>query len=170
MSLASNWGVESDLDVVQVAWKRARLSAPVAAAPSEDRRSFIAQLHGAAQRYRGDFLDGFSLSDSPGFDEWATIQREVWHRRMSLILDRLSESQHEGGDVPGALETTARWIAHYPLNEAAHRRRIVVHLTNGDRPAALQAYAACRAVLATELSAEPAPETTALIERIRVSG
>ena len=83
-----------------------------------------------------------------------------------MILDRLSEAQLEGGDIPGALEITAQWIAHYPLNEAAHRRRIVAHLTNGDRPAALQAYAECRAVLAAELSAEPAPETTALIERI----
>src|SRR6185295_6566315 len=88
--------VESDLDVVQIAWKRARLSAPVAIEPLEDRGSLIAQLHGAAQRYRGDFLDGFSLSDSPGFDEWATVQREMWHRRMSLILDRLSEAQIEG--------------------------------------------------------------------------
>ena len=118
---------ESDLAAVQIAWQRVRLVSPTAAEPAEDRGNFIAQLHDAAQRYRGDFLEGFNLSDAPGFDEWAAVQREVWHRRMSLILDRLSEAQLEGGDVPGALETTARWIAHYPLNEAAHRRRIIVH-------------------------------------------
>lgn len=158
---------ESDLAVVQIAWKRVRLLSPTAAELTEDRSNVIAQLHDAAQRYRGDFLDGFNLSDAPGFDEWAAVQREVWHRRMSLILDRLSEAQLEGGDVPGALETTARWIAHYPLNEAAHRRRIMVHLTNGDRPAALQAYTACQALLAHELNAELAPETIALLERIQ---
>jgi predicted ATPase/DNA-binding SARP family transcriptional activator len=157
---------ESDLRTVEVAWSRAR-PAPPSTAGSEDQRGFIAQLQAAAGRYRGDFLDGFALSDAPEFDTWASVQREAWHRRMSLIFDRLSEAQLEGGALVEALETAARWIAHAPLDEAAHRRRMLIHHANGDRVAALQAYEACCAVLAAELSAEPATETEALAERIR---
>jgi predicted ATPase/DNA-binding SARP family transcriptional activator len=158
--------MESDLHTVELAWSRARLVPPMIAG-AEDQRAFIAQLRAASERYRGDFLDGFGLSDSPEFDTWASVQREVWHRRMGLIYDRLAEAQFEGGELVEALETAARWVAHAPLDEAAHRRRMLIHYANGDRTAALQAYDACRAVLAAEVSAEPAPETEALAERIR---
>src|SRR3712207_4321976 len=81
---------------------------------------------------------------------------------------RPHEPQWEGGDVVGTVETTARWIAHYPLDEAAHRRRMVAFFVSGDRAAALQAYKKCQTILATELNAAPAPETEALAERMRV--
>lgn len=63
--------------VLEAAWARLR-EAP--ALQSTDAPALLAQLQQAAARYRGDFLDGFSLSDAPAFDEWATIQREQWHR------------------------------------------------------------------------------------------
>jgi predicted ATPase/DNA-binding SARP family transcriptional activator len=157
---------ETDLHAVEGGWSRARMSAASAAA-GEGQRALIAQLQAAAGRYRGDFLDGFALSDAPEFDTWASIQRELWHRRMSLIFDRLAEAQFTGGALDEALETSIRWIAHAPLDESAHRRRMQIHYAGGDRAAALQAYEACRKLLADELSAEPALETEVLAERIR---
>jgi predicted ATPase len=43
-----------------------------------------------------------------------------------------------------------------------------LHFATGDRTAALQTYETCRAMLAREFNAMPAPETEALAERIRV--
>lgn len=153
---------EADLQALHEAWSQARLPAP--GAPSA---ALLALLHHALARYRGDFLDGFVIDDAPAFDEWLTVQREQWHRRMSLVYERLAQLQLAVGDLTGAQETTARWIAHYPLNEAAHRHLMRVLLAAGDRPAALQAYAACRRLLDAELGAEPAPETEALVAQIR---
>src|SRR5262245_41101613 len=36
-------------------------------------RALLTQLKAAADRYRGDFLEGFSLSDAPEFDDWASL-------------------------------------------------------------------------------------------------
>lgn len=154
-----------DLHSLRAAWELARpLPQPAAGG---DRRRLLAEFQNAVGLYRGDFLAGFSLVDAPDFDDWASVQRELWHRRLDLVLDRLAQLQAEGGQTESALETAARWVAHHPLNEAAHRRLMQLHFSAGDRTAALAAYAACRAILARELNARPAPETEALAEQIR---
>src|SRR6185503_2547318 len=125
-------------------------------------------LLSAAASYRGDFLAGFSLGDAPSFDDWAAIQREAWRRRLSLILDRLSEIQFAQGEFAATAETAANWIALDALNEVAHRRKMRAHFAAGERGLALETYAACRALLAAELQVEPDPTTEALAARIRV--
>jgi DNA-binding SARP family transcriptional activator len=132
--------------------------------------SDLASLQEAVAQYRGDFLEGFTLPDAPAFEEWAGLQREYWHRQLSEILARLSQLQAEQGQVPQGLNTARRWTAHDPLNEAAHRRLMELYLIAGDKAAALQAYESCRTLLASELAAEPSPETKTLAERIRNSG
>ena len=74
--------------------------------------------------------------------------------------------QVEGGELPAALDTTARWVAHDTPNEATHRRMMQIHVATGDRSAALQAYETCRTTLMRELRVRPTPETEALAERI----
>ncbi len=147
---------ELDLHILQSAIQALRLSnspAPV--------------LQQAADLYRGDFLEGFSLPDAPDFDDWVTFQRETWHYRIGLVFDRLSQWQAEAGDSPGAIETTRRWVTHHPFDESAHRRLVQLYLASGDRGAALQAYETCRTILEKELQLTPGPETEALVERIR---
>lgn len=159
-------GVMGDWLTLRAAWQAARqpLSTADATATLPSR---LAQLQNAASLYRADFLAGFSLEDAPEFDDWASTQREICHRQISLILDRLSQLQVEGGTLPPAIETTARWISLDPLNESAHRRLMQLHFAAEDRSAALVAYENCRAILARELNATPAPETEALADRIR---
>jgi DNA-binding SARP family transcriptional activator len=125
----------------------------------------LLQLAAACQR--GDFLAGFSLGDAPGFEDWAVIQREVWHRRLDLILDRLSEIQYASGEFTSAAETASRWMALDGLNEVAYRRKMRAHFAAGERGQALETYEACRAVLMAELGIEPEPDTAVLAERIR---
>jgi predicted ATPase len=121
----------------------------------------------AAACKRGDFLAGFSLGDAPDFDDWVALQREVWHRRLGLILDRLSEIQFARGEFAGATETAAQWIALDNLNEIAYRRKMRAHFAAGERGQALDTYEACHAILKTELGIEPEPDTSALVGRIR---
>ncbi|MCZ7568765.1 MAG: AAA family ATPase [Ardenticatenaceae bacterium] len=124
-------------------------------------------LQEAIHLYRGDFLEGFALPDAPTFDEWVTFQREHWHHQMNVVFDRLSRWQSAGRHFEEGIVTAVRWVAHDPLNEAAHRRLMQLHMLAGNRTAALQAYRACRTILAKELAAEPSPETETLHERIR---
>jgi len=111
-----------------------------------------------------------SLGDAPGFDDWAANQREIWNRRLGLILDRLSEIQFASGEFSGATETASRWITLDGLSEVAYRRKMRAHFAAGERGQALATYETCREILAVELGVEPEPDTAALAERIRTQG
>lgn len=155
-ALGFNFEANVLLDVQEVA----TVSRQLADGPS------IENLQAALEHYRGDFLEGFSLGDAPAFDDWASIQRERWHRRLDALFDALSEAQFERGRVRAALETTRRWLAHNELNEIAYRRLMRLYAAAGRRAAALQAYETCRELLASELGVEPAAETWALAVRV----
>ena len=137
--------------------------------PSAYLHRLLEPLQQAVTLLRGDLLAGFSLSDAPEFDDWASMQREVLHRHALEIFDRLSQIQFEAGELANAIATATRWVAHEPLDEAAYRRLMQVHFANGDRSAALQAYASCCALLTRELAIEPSAETTSLAQRIKSS-
>jgi DNA-binding SARP family transcriptional activator len=157
--LAFDAGVPFELDTRSVEAARA--------ASARDPGGAVAALASAAALCRGEFLEGFSLRDAPGFDEWVGLQRAVSHRSMGAVLDRLSQAQWEQGALDVALEVTQRWLRLDALDEGAHRRLLQLHLASGDAAAALRAYEACRAVLASELGAEPSPETESLAARAR---
>lgn len=129
----------------------------------------IDSLQEIVDRYRGDFLDGFILGDAPEFDDWARLHREQAHRQLETVFGHLSQKQMESGKAARALNVTNRWLQHNPLSEAAYRRLMRLHLMQGDRQAALDAYRQCRSTLDRELDAEPEAETIALAERIRTA-
>lgn len=126
-------------------------------------------LQRAADLARFPFMDGFSLPDAPGFDDWLRTQREIWEERQSLLCDRLSLHQLETHRIQPAVETVLRWLHLQPTDESAHRRLIRLRFLDGNRSAALEAYDQCRAVLARELAVEPSPETEAVVAHIRAT-
>ncbi len=158
-NLASDF--EIDTQTLQTAFTLARRRS------SGDLRTHLAHLQMAASCYRGNFLDGLSLPDTPDFEDWLLLQRESWRRQANTVFDRLSEWQTEGGELENALETTTRWVEHDLLNETAHIRLIQLHSALGDREAALHAFERCRSILERELSVEPSSEIMVLAERIR---
>ena len=163
-------GVSLDLQTLQAAWVLARDSSRAAATlPEEARRAQRAQLQEATTLSREEFLAGFSLHNAPGFDDWARFQREYWHLRMQLVFDRLSQWYEEAGEIEQAIATIIRWLSISLLNEDASQRLMRLHFATGNRVAALQAYEALRVILASEVHAEPTPETMALAERIRAT-
>ena len=167
-SLGLNPDAEIDLDLhtIEQAYAQARADRSSRSLPESS--DSLPLLQSAAAYRRGDFLAGFSLTDAPDFDDWETNQREVWNRRLGLILDRLSEIQFASGEFASATETASRWIALDVLNEVAYRRKMRAHFAAGERGQALETYEACRAVLAAELGVEPEPDTAALAASIRV--
>ncbi len=166
LSLNTDAGIDFDLQTVERAYTQARADRSSRTLP--EGTASLPLLQSAAACQRGDFLAGFSLGDAPDFDDWATIQREVWNRRLGLILDRLSEIQFAHGEFSGATETASRWITLDALNELAYRRKMWAHFAAGERGQALETFERCRAVFAAELGIEPEPDTVALAERIRL--
>lgn len=165
LSLNPDADITLDLHTVERAYTLARADRSSRMLPEGS--ASLPLLLSAVACQRGDFLAGFSLGDAPGFDDWAAIQREIWRRRLGLILDRLSEIQFAHGEFAGATESASQWIALDALNEIAYRRKMRAHFAAGERGQALETYEACRSILATDLGVEPEPDTTALAERIR---
>jgi DNA-binding SARP family transcriptional activator len=158
--------IDFDLKTVERAYAQARADRSSRTLPEGS--ASLPLLQSAAACQRGDFMAGFSLGDAPDFDDWVAIQREVWNRRLGLILDRLSEIQFAHGEFAGATETASRWIALDALNEIAYRRKMRAHFAAGERGQALETFEGCRAILAAELGIDPEPDTVALAERIRI--
>ena len=115
---------------------------------------------------RGEFLEGFTLPDAPGFDTWATIQREVCLRQSEAVYDRLSQHLLATHDSAAAVETAARWVTRAPFSEQAYRRLMAAQALCGQRPAALQTFERLQATLQQELGLEPSRETILLADNI----
>lgn len=130
--------------------------------------SCATQLAQAAELYRGEFGQQLDVGHSVAWEEWVTLTRERLHGQMLDALGQLI-AYHEGHDE----NERARYYAWHalalePWNETAHRCLMRVFARNRQRNAALAQYQRCRQVLAGELGIEPATETTALYEHIRV--
>ncbi len=115
---------------------------------------------------RGEFLEGFSLSDSPAFDDWVSIQREACHRQLERVYDRLSQHLLSIHDSATAVEISARWVRRAPLSEQAYRRLMAAQALNGQRPAALLTYHQLQDTLKVELGLQPGRETVLLANNI----
>jgi DNA-binding SARP family transcriptional activator len=127
----------------------------------------IRQLEQAVELYGGDFLDGFSVADSPTFDEWVSLNREWLRRLVTEALHRLAACHEQAGEYGRGLRHAWRQVELDPCREQAHRQLMRLLALSGQRSAALTQYETCRRLLAEELGVEPAAETTNLYERIR---
>jgi DNA-binding SARP family transcriptional activator len=156
-SLALRRGPGLELDVE-------RFRALTAEGASED------SLGRGAALFSGDFLDGFSLRDSPEFDDWQTGQAGVLERELASALRRLVELLVARGDFEHALPRAQRWLELDPLHEPAHRELIRLYAWSGDRAAALEQYRTCVRTLSRELGVAPVEETATLYEQLNERG
>lgn len=128
--------------------------------------SCAARRRQAIQLYRGDFLAGFHLRDADPFEEWAAINRERLHRRMSAALVQQATFHEWNGALELALAMVSLQLELDPWMEEAHRERMRLLARLGRRSEALAQFDVCRRVLAEELGVEPAAETIRLYQRI----
>ena len=119
-------------------------------------------LAAAAALYHGDFLAGFTLRDSPAFDEWQFFEAERLREALASALERLVQGRVAEGSLAPAIDVARRWLALDPLREAAHRELMRLYAWDGRRTAALRQYEECVRILEEELGVPPEPETDQL--------
>lgn len=117
----------------------------------------------ALDLYRGPLLDGVFLSNVPEFDEWLTRERSARARSAGDAAWAMTEATTAR---TASLAWGARAYSYLP-DEGGTRRLIALHDRWGDRAGAIHIYEDFAAHLAAEYSAEPAPETQALIAAVR---
>lgn len=124
-------------------------------------------LNRAAALYRDDFLAGFTLRDSPNFDEWHYFQSEGLRRELAGALERLVACYSQTSEFGTAIPHARRWLALDRLHEPAHRQLMLLYAWSGQRAAALHQYRECRQALEQELGVAPLDATTQLYEALK---
>jgi DNA-binding SARP family transcriptional activator/predicted ATPase len=127
----------------------------------------IERLEEATALYQGDFLEGFSIADSPAFEEWSLLQRERLHRLIIEALDRMISFYEKRSAYETALQHAWRQVALEPWREEAHTAVMRLLAVCGRRSEALAQYETCRRILAEELNVAPLQTTTMMYENIR---
>jgi len=129
-------------------------------------RACLRRMEAAAQLYRGDLLEGFTLDSLP-FEEWLLMQRETLHRRALTLFYDLADLHLARGDYAQAQVYARRQIALEAWREEAHGQLMRALALSGERSAALAQYAALRRILDAELGVEPADALQCLHAHIR---
>ncbi len=144
--------------------------APDAATLDVDRFADLAERGewaAAAQLVAGEFLEGFSVPDASGFEDWLHAERLAWRRRSVEALARCAEDWLRAGDVAAATEWGVKALELDPLSELALRGVMRALALAGDRAGALARYQAFLARLKESTGAEPTVELGALADRVR---
>ena len=113
----------------------------------------------AISLYQGEFLEGFSVSDSGPFEDWVRLKREQLRRVYLETLFRLAAMLSARGEYEYALLYARRHVDAEPLDESAQRQLMGVLAHCGRSGEALAQYEACRDILKRELGARPSQET-----------
>ncbi|MHB0948241.1 MAG: AfsR/SARP family transcriptional regulator [Gemmatimonadaceae bacterium] len=124
------------------------------------------RLAQAMALYRGDLLDGW-FGDTPAFEQWVELERARLREATADAAWALAQRFEAGAELTMATRW-ARTVARLaPLDERVIRRVIQLLDRSGDRAGAGRADGDFAARCRRELEVEPAPETTALIQRLR---
>jgi predicted ATPase/DNA-binding SARP family transcriptional activator len=134
---------------------------------SQSRGVLTANLQKAVALYTADFLAGFTLPDSPAFDEWQFFQAEKLRRDLANVLAQLVHAYTSQNQLAEATAVAQRWVALDPLHEPAQRQLIELYARSSQRAEAHRQYQALTRQLADELGVAPQAETQQLYERIR---
>ena len=121
----------------------------------------------AVKLYRGDFLSGFSLKDSSGFNEWVSAQSETLRRAFASALERLVDDYITLREPHLALPYAQKLIELDPFHEPAQRILMQLYAMTDQQNAAIQRYKTLEKFLRKELNVDPQPETRELYKKIR---
>ncbi len=131
-------------------------------------KGMIDLLYRAVDLYKGPFLQGFGIPDSPMFDDWQRAFADSIDSLAHEAFEQLTRLLRLSAQYLQALDVARRWLFIDELNEQAHRELIRCYVALGKRDRALRQYERCREVLEKELGAAPDVTTISLYESIRV--
>ncbi|MBN1813293.1 MAG: AAA family ATPase, partial [Anaerolineae bacterium] len=127
----------------------------------------VEELERAIALYRGDFLEGFYVSDSAAFDDWAMLERDRLQRQAASALRQLVEAFTARGQVREACAYAWRWVELEPWQESAYQQLMTVLALSGQRTEALARFEVCCKMLQAEYGAGPSKRTLDLWACIR---
>ncbi len=117
--------------------------------------------------YRGEFMEGFSLPDSPEYEQWLLLNREQLRRQALETMQHLVTFLEEHGEYGRGLEYAWREVELDPLREPARQGLMRLLALNSQREKALVQYEIYTRLLAADLGVEPSVETRKLYELIK---
>ena len=120
----------------------------------------------AVERYRGPFLEGFSIPDSAAFEEWASLWRERLERKTLEGLHWLAAYYETRGDITQALVYARRQAALDPWVEEGHHHIMRLLAISGQREQAIRQYQTLREILSKNLKVVPSQKTSQLYQEI----
>lgn len=124
-------------------------------------------LRAAAAIAQGDLLDGIDLEE-PEWENWLANERRRLNEKVCGLLVRIAEIDLAEGRPTEALVNAEACIRRDIFREEAHRLALRAFVSLGRRSEALRHYQSLAERLKQELDTTPEPETTALLEQIRL--
>jgi len=121
----------------------------------------------AVTLYRGAFMDGFTLTDAPPFDDWQTAQTQQTESQMSRLLAQLCRHYAERQLPVQGLEAARLWLQVDPYLEAAHQAYMQMLTLAQQHAAALQHFQRYTEQLQAEFGSAPSAAMHAFVEGLR---
>lgn len=115
---------------------------------------------------RGPFLQGFTITDAPTFDDWMQTENTRLDHACFGALENLIVWAEAREAWPVAIGYARQMIQLDPFAETAQQRLLRLYLRQGEVALALRQYRQFEQQLKQELGILPAPETKALYEEI----
>ncbi|MBV7336395.1 AAA family ATPase, partial [Chloroflexi bacterium TSY] len=127
----------------------------------------VSSLTTAVALYQADFMAGFTLADSPEFDDWQSLHTHSLRQELANMLEKLVHAHVQEGEYEPAIQLAQRWLALDPLHEPTHRHLMQLYSWTGQHTTTLRQYQECKRILSEELGVEPDKETEALYVAIK---
>jgi DNA-binding SARP family transcriptional activator/TolB-like protein len=132
-----------------------------------DRLCDTGDLAGALLLYDGDLLEGFFISEAPGFEHWVDGERARLRERAADAARTLAAEAEATGETGLAIVRLRHLLALAPTDEVTARHLMRLLAAADDRGRALGVYADLETRLQDEYGLEPSAETRALAHAIR---
>ena len=121
----------------------------------------------AVREYRGPFLDGFYLSDSPEFEQWLDSERARLARSHTTALERLAQDADAANDHAAAVRWWRKLVEADSVSSKNASGLIRALMNAGDHAAALRHADEYQKVVGRELGTGVGPGVSDLIAEVR---
>jgi DNA-binding SARP family transcriptional activator len=118
-----------------------------------------ARLENAIAIYQGEFLAGFNIRDSRGFEDWLVQERQNCQEQLQQGLHAWVRYHIERGSCQEGIVFAEQLLVIDPLDEVAFRQLMVLLALTGQQAALVRRYEGFCQQLASELGVEPFQET-----------
>lgn len=112
------------------------------------------------------FLEGFTLDDSPDFDNWVTVQRTYYTKKVINYLEQQSELLARQGNLRQALSLLQQAMVFAPLKESLYENAMRLQALMGNRAEAIYTYERIKTLLNDEIGLPPMPGIQSLYDDI----